>query len=102
MKKQVAREKAKGMLVKGKAAAKPKNMEYNKKVMEKAGKSPRRAAGTAYGEVGMEKMARRHESEGMKKEEAKLHAHHAKQADHHLKQAEKHIKHTSKFTCKKK
>lgn len=62
MKKQTAKEKAKGMLVKGKAAAKPKNMEYNKKVMEKAGYSKKRAAGTAYGEVGMEKKARRDES----------------------------------------
>lgn len=64
---QVKREKKKGMLVKGKAAAKPKNMEYNKKVMEKAGYSPRRAAATAYGEVGMEKKARRDESRGMHK-----------------------------------
>lgn len=69
--KQAAREKAKGMLVKGKAADKPKNMEYNKRVMEKAGYSPKRAAGAAYGEVGMEKMARRHESEGIKKAEAR-------------------------------
>lgn len=61
------KEKEKGMLVKGKAAAKPQNMQYNKKVMEKAGYSPKRAEGAAYGEVGMEKMARRHESEGMKK-----------------------------------
>jgi hypothetical protein len=65
--KQAKSEKMKGMLVKGKAAAKPANMEYNKRVMEKAGYNPRRAAGAAYGEVGMEKMARRHESEGMKK-----------------------------------
>lgn|GEM_PF-2432407 len=64
---QVKKEKAKGMLVKGKAAASPKNMEYNKKVMEKAGYSKKRSAGTAYGEVGMEKKARRDESAGMKK-----------------------------------
>lgn len=65
--KQTKREKAKGMLVKGKAAAKPKNMQYNKMVMEKKGYSPKRAAGAAYGEVGMEKKARRDESKGMKK-----------------------------------
>lgn len=59
MKKQVKNEKAKGMLVKGKAAAKPENMEYNKKVMEKAGYKPKRAAGAAYGEVGIEKGERK-------------------------------------------
>jgi hypothetical protein len=55
------------MLVKGKKAASPKGMAHNVKVMEKAGYPKKRAEGTAYGEVGMEKMARRHESEGMKK-----------------------------------
>lgn len=54
-------------LTKGKAAATPKGMSHNVKVMERAGYSKERAEGTAYGEVGMEKMARRHESEGMKK-----------------------------------
>lgn len=59
---QVQKEKAKGMLVKGKAAASPRNMEYNKQVMEKAGYSKKRAVATAYGEVGMEKKGRRDES----------------------------------------
>lgn len=54
-------------LVKGKKAAAPKGMKHNVKVMEKAGYSKKRAIGTAYGEVGMEKMSRRHESEGMKR-----------------------------------
>jgi hypothetical protein len=54
-------------LVKGKKAATPKGMEKNVKVMEKAGYSKKRAEGTAYGEVGMEKKARRHESSAMKK-----------------------------------
>jgi len=56
-------------LEKGKKAATPKGMEHNKKVMEKAGYSPKRAVGAAYGEVGMEKKARRDESKGMKKHE---------------------------------
>ena len=64
---QTKREKAKGMLVKGRPAASPKNMEYNKTVMEKAGYSKKRATATAYGEVGMEKKGRRDESAGMKK-----------------------------------
>lgn len=54
-------------LVKGKKAATPKGMSHNVKTMEKAGYSKKRAEGTAYGEVGMEKMARRHEKVGMKK-----------------------------------
>jgi len=58
-------------LVKGKEAATSKGMEHNVKVMEKAGYPKKRAEGTAYGEVGMEKMARRHESEGMKKHKRK-------------------------------
>ena len=58
-------------LEKGKKAATPKGMKHNVKVMEKAGYSKTRAEGTAYGEVGMEKMARRHESSGMKKAVAK-------------------------------
>jgi len=65
--KQVKKEVKKGMLVKGKKAATPKGMSHNVKVMEKAGYSKKRAVGTAYGEVGMEKMARKHESKGMKK-----------------------------------
>ena len=64
---QVKREVKKGMLVKGKAAATPRGMSHNVKVMEKAGYSKKRAVGTAYGEVGMEKKARRDESRGMKK-----------------------------------
>lgn len=54
-------------LEKGKKAATPKGMEHNVKTMEKAGYSKKRAEGTAYGEVGMEKKARRDESKGMKK-----------------------------------
>jgi hypothetical protein len=67
MTKMAAKEKAKGMLVKGKAASKPSNMEYNKKLMESKGYDKKRAEGTAYGEVGMAKKARRDESKGMKK-----------------------------------
>lgn len=65
--KQVKREMKKGMLVKGKAAATKKGMKQNVKVMEKAGYSKKRAIGTAYGEVGMEKAGRKNESRGMKK-----------------------------------
>ena len=54
-------------LVKGKKAATPKGMKKNVKTMEKAGYSKKRAEGTAYGEVGMEKKARRNESKAMKK-----------------------------------
>ena len=54
-------------LIKGKKAATPKGMSHNVKTMEKAGYSKKRAEGTAYGEVGMEKMDRRNESKGMKK-----------------------------------
>ena len=65
--KQLKLEKKKGMLVKGKAAATKKGMKHNVKVMEKAGYSKKRAIGTAYGEVGMEKKGRRDESRGMKR-----------------------------------
>lgn len=65
--KQVKREMKKGMLVKGKKAATKSGMKHNVKVMEKAGYSKKRAIGTAYGEVGMEKKARRDESRGMKR-----------------------------------
>lgn len=58
-------------LDKGKKAETPKGMEHNKKVMEKAGYSKKRAEGTAYGEVGMAKKARKDESKGMKKAMAK-------------------------------
>ncbi|QHJ76046.1 MAG: hypothetical protein [Bacteriophage sp.] len=54
-------------LVKGKKAASPKGMAHNVKTMEKAGYSKKRAEGTAYGEVGMEKKARKDESKAMKK-----------------------------------
>jgi len=54
-------------LVKGKKAATKEGMKHNVKTMEKAGYSKKRAEGTAYGEVGMEKKARRDESKGMKK-----------------------------------
>ena len=60
-------------LVKGKKAATPEGMEHNVKTMEKAGYSKKRAQGTAYGEVGMEKKARKKESKTMKKhDDAKL------------------------------
>jgi hypothetical protein len=65
MKKMVKREMKKGMLVKGKAAGTPKGMKHNVKVMEKAGYPKKRAIGTAYGEVGMEKRGRRDEAKGM-------------------------------------
>ncbi len=54
-------------LIKGKKAATPKGMAKNVKTMEKAGYSKKRAEGTAYGEVGMEKKARKDESKAMKK-----------------------------------
>lgn len=54
-------------LTKGKKAATPKGMSHNVKTMEKAGYSKKRAEGTAYGEVGMEKKARKDESKGMAK-----------------------------------
>lgn len=55
------------MLVKGKKAESPKGMEHNFKVMKKAGYSNKRAEGTAYGEVGMAKKARRDESKAMRR-----------------------------------
>lgn len=55
------------MLVKGKKAATPKGMQHNYDVMRDAGYSKRRSEATAYGEVGLAKMARRHEREGMMK-----------------------------------
>lgn len=54
-------------LVKGKKAETAKGMEHNKKTMEKAGYSKKRATATAYGEVGMAKKGRRDESKAMKK-----------------------------------
>lgn len=54
-------------LEKGKKAATPRGMAHNVKAMEKAGYGKKRAEGAAYGEVGMEKKARRDESRGMKK-----------------------------------
>jgi hypothetical protein len=54
-------------LEKGKKAATPKGMSHNVKTMEKAGYSKKRAVGTAYGEVGMEKKARKDESKAIKK-----------------------------------
>lgn len=83
--KEAKKEMKKGMLVKGKAAATPKGMEHNKKVMEKAGYSKKRAVGTAYGEVGMEKKGRHHESAAMKKKEKSI----AKKSD--LKKLKKEI-----------
>lgn len=54
-------------LEKGKKAATEKGMRHNIEVMKDAGYSTKRAQGTAYGEVGMEKKARRDESKGMKR-----------------------------------
>lgn len=54
-------------LDKGKSAGTRKGMRHNVEVMLDAGYKPERARGAAYGEIGMEKMARRHESEGMKR-----------------------------------
>ena len=54
-------------LEKGKKAATPKGMAHNVKTMEKAGYPKKRAVGAAYGEVGMEKKARKDESKAMKK-----------------------------------
>lgn len=56
-------------LDKGKKAETPKGMRHNVKVMRDAGYDENRAKGTAYGEVGMAKKARRDESRGMKKHE---------------------------------
>ncbi len=58
-------------LEKGKKAATKAGMKYNVKVMEKAGYSKKRAEGTAYGEVGMEKKARKDEAKGIKKSSKK-------------------------------
>ncbi len=54
-------------LDKGKSAGTPKGMAHNYEVMRDAGYSKKRSEGAAYGEVGMEKKARRDESDGMKK-----------------------------------
>lgn len=77
-------------LVKGKKAGTEEGMKHNVKTMEKAGYSKKRAEGTAYGEVGMEKKARKHESEAMKKEHREMHKHHMKEASHHEKLAKMH------------
>ena len=54
-------------LEKGKKAATAKGMRHNIETMKNAGYSTKRAQGTAYGEVGMEKKARKDESKAMKK-----------------------------------
>jgi hypothetical protein len=54
-------------LEKGKKAGTRQGMRHNVETMLEAGYGPKRARGAAYGEVGMEKAARRHESAGMKK-----------------------------------
>jgi len=59
------------MLEKGKKAATKAGMKHNVKTMEKAGYSKKRAEGAAYGEVGMEKKARRDESKAMERKEEK-------------------------------
>lgn len=53
-------------LDKGEKAGTAKGMQHNYDTMRDAGYSKKRSEGTAYGEVGMEKAGRRHESEGMK------------------------------------
>jgi hypothetical protein len=52
-------------LDKGEKAATVKGMQHNYDTMRSAGYSKKRSEGTAYGEVGEEKAARRHESKGM-------------------------------------
>ena len=53
-------------LDKGKKAGTAKGMQHNYDVMRDSGHSKARSEGTAYGEVGMEKMHRMHEREAMK------------------------------------
>jgi hypothetical protein len=54
-------------LDKGEYAATPQGMQHNYEVMRDAGYNKQRSEATAYGEVGEEKIARKHESYGMKK-----------------------------------
>ena len=54
-------------LEKGKKAGTKKGMRHNVEVMLEAGYKPKRARGAAYGEVGLEKKARKDESCAMKK-----------------------------------
>lgn len=54
-------------LEKGKKAGTRQGMRHNVEVMIEAGYKPKRARGAAYGEVGMEKKARKDESKAMKK-----------------------------------
>jgi len=54
-------------LLKGKKAESGKGMRHNIEVMKRAGYDEDRALGTAYGEVGDEKIGRRHEREGSRK-----------------------------------
>lgn len=54
-------------LEKGKKAGTKKGMRHNVEVMLKAGYTPKRARGAAYGEVGLEKAGRRHERDAMLK-----------------------------------
>lgn len=89
-------------LEKGKKAETPGGMRHNVKTMEKAGYSKKRAEGTAYGEVGMAKMARKHESEGMKKSEKEMHHHHKEMIKHHKKEMEHHEKMMAKHGGMKK
>ena len=58
-------------LIKGKKSGTKKGMRHNVEVMLDAGYKPKRARGAAYGEVGLEKRARKDESKGMKKAMAK-------------------------------
>lgn len=80
-------------LEKGKAAGTRKGMRHNIETMLKAGYSPKRARGAAYGEVGEEKKARRDESKGMKKAMDKKHS--------DVKQDKKLIKKIVKKSCVK-
>lgn len=58
-------------LEKGKKAGTAKGMRHNIEVMKDAGYSDKRARGTAYGEVGMEKMHQMEKREAMKKKGCK-------------------------------
>lgn len=84
-------------LVKGKKAATPKGMRHNVEVMRNAGYSKKRAEGAAYGEVGMEKMARRHESKAMEKREDKKESRDKKAVISHLKKDNRECKAENKL-----
>ena len=76
-------------LEKGKKAGTRKGMRHNVEVMLEAGYKPKRARGAAYGEVGMEKKARRDESKAMKKLEEKRESKAKRDVIKHLKKDNK-------------